>query len=385
MTRPALVILPLLLCLAGCVGIVAHPALHRIDTLPTFTLDDTAEGLQTAVQRSLDSLAREVPGSPFVRPATSPRERRDTLALFLEVLAGASHGEELRREIARQFELHAVTDPVRFTGYYQPLLEGSPMRTERFRYPLYRRPPELADGRRRSCVMALLPFAGPPRPYHSRREIDQDGILEGRGLELLYLDSAIDRFVLHIQGAGDIRLPDGRVRHVQYAGSNGRPYTSVGRVLRDTGRLQAGEMNLPRIKAYLRNHPGEAARIMNENERYIFFRESARGPEGVAGTPLTPYRSLATDPRVIPTGTVCYYDLSLPRFDSTGNPAGLVRRSGFAVSQDVGAAIRGPHRVDLYLGSGPEAERLAGHLHTEGRLYILMRKTPGAFGDWEGE
>jgi membrane-bound lytic murein transglycosylase A len=224
--------------------------------------------------------------------------------------------------------------------------------------------------------MGRLPFGGAPRAYYSREEIEQGGVLRGRGLELVYLDSAVERFVLHVQGAGDIRLPDGRVRHVQYDGSNERPYTSVGRILRDSGSLDPGEINLPRIKAYLHSHPGEAEQIMNENERYIFFRESDRGAEGVRDTLLTPYRSLATDPRVIPTGTVCYYEVPDPEFDVAGDPAGGGKRTGFAVSQDVGAAIRGPHRVDLYVGRGAQAERLAGHLKTRGRLYILMRKPP---------
>ncbi len=350
--------------------------------MPPLRPDDTSDSLQNALQHSLDSLSGETPASSCLRPGgmNSRQESRETLSLFLEVLAGASHREDLRTEIARRFDLYVVAEPVLFTAYYQPLLAGSPVPTERFRYPLYRRPPDLSHQRKRPCVLGWLALSGAPRPYFSREEIDQGGALGGRGLELLYLDSTIERFVLHIQGAGDIRMPDGRVRHVQYDGSNGRPYTSVGRVLRDAGRLGPHEINLPRIKTYLRSHPGEAARVMSENQRYIFFWESARGAEGAGGTLLTPYRSLATDPRVIPMGTVCYYDLPVPEFDAAGDPSGLGRRSGFAVSQDVGAAIRGPRRADLYVGRGPEAERLAGHLRTEGQLYILRRKPAGTIG-----
>jgi membrane-bound lytic murein transglycosylase A len=378
MTRFAFLVLPLFSCLAGCLQAVVHPSLHRIDALPPLTIDDASDSLQRAVQQSLDTLSRDgmAPSCLRGRGPLSRQESLETLSLFLEVLAGASDAETLRAEIERRFDLYAVTDPVLFTGYYQPFLEGSPVPTERFRYPLYRRPPELPVGRKSPCVMGRLPFGGAPRAYYSREEIEQGGVLRGRGLELVYLDSAVERFVLHVQGAGDIRLPDGRVRHVQYDGSNERPYTSVGRILRDSGSLDPGEINLPRIKAYLHSHPGEAEQIMNENERYIFFRESDRGAEGVRDTLLTPYRSLATDPRVIPTGTVCYYEVPDPEFDVAGDPAGGGKRTGFAVSQDVGAAIRGPHRVDLYVGRGAQAERLAGHLKTRGRLYILMRKPP---------
>ncbi len=378
MRRLACLIMPFFWYLTGCLPAAVHPAFHKVDALPPFTLTDASEGLRTALQHSLQVFTGETPTPPcpWRGAAFSRQQRWETLSLFLEVLAGASDAEALRTQIGRRFDLYAVTEPVLFTAYYQPFLEGSPVPTKRFRYPLYRRPPELRGRRQHSCLMGAVPVVGKAaRPYLSREEIDQGGALDGRGLELLYLDSAIERFVLHIQGAGDIRMPDGRVRHVQYDGSNERPYTSVGRILRDTGRLGPDEINLPRIKTYLRNHPEEAPRIMNENERYIFFRESAHGAEGAGGTRLTPYRSLATDPQVIPTGTVCFYDLPVPEFDAAGNAAGLGRRSGFAVSQDVGAAIRGPHRVDLFAGRGPEAGRLAGHLQSRGRLYLLVPKS----------
>ena len=42
------------------------------------------------------------------------------------------------------------------------------------------------------------------------------------------------------------------------------------------------------------------------------------------------------------------------------------------VAQDTGGAIRGPVRGDVFWGAGPEAEHLAGHMKSPGRLFILL-------------
>jgi hypothetical protein len=154
MTRFAFLVLPLFSCLAGCLQAVVHPSLHRIDALPPLTIDDASDSLQRAVQQSLDTLSRDgmAPSCLRGRGPLSRQESLETLSLFLEVLAGASDAETLRAEIERRFDLYAVTDPVLFTGYYQPFLEGSPVPTERFRYPLYR-----AASLRRSAPGLLQP------------------------------------------------------------------------------------------------------------------------------------------------------------------------------------------------------------------------------------
>ena len=101
--------------------------------------------------------------------------------------------------------------PALFTGYFEPELEGSPTRSGRFQYPIYRRPPELRDG----------------TVFHSRAAID-NGALAGRGLEIAWLDDPVDVYFLQIQGSGRIRMTDGTVVRLGYAGANGHAYRSIG-------------------------------------------------------------------------------------------------------------------------------------------------------------
>ena len=68
---------------------------------------------------------------------------------------------------------------------------------------------------------------------------DRTGALKNRNLELFWLDSATDAFFLHIQGSGRIRLRDGTVVRVGYAGTNGHRYTAIGRELIARGLYQA--------------------------------------------------------------------------------------------------------------------------------------------------
>jgi membrane-bound lytic murein transglycosylase len=45
------------------------------------------------------------------------------------------------------------------------------------------------------------------------------------------------------------------------------------------------------------------------------------------------------------------------------------------IAHDVGSAIRGPERGDIYFGSGEKAGRLAGITKHPGRFFVLL---PGA-------
>ena len=49
----------------------------------------------------------------------------------------------------------------------------------------------------------------------------------------------------------------------------------------------------------------------------------------------------------------------------------------FVLSQDEGGAIKGPARVDYFVGSGEEAETYAVGLWEKGRLFFLVKKRGG--------
>ncbi len=261
------------------------------------------------------------------------------------------------------------------TGYYEPLLHGSRVKTKRFRYPLYGPPddlvvvdlgglyPELQGKHYRGRLGGNRVV-----PYYSRAEIS-NGKHPPDNAILAWVDDPVALFFLEIQGSGRIQLPDGKMLHVGYADQNGHPYVAIGRTLVDSGAIKLEEATMPAIHAWLKANPDKAQAVLNSNPSYVFFtvREpDASGPVGALNVPLLPERSIAVDPGFIPLGSPVWFDTSLP-----GNgEARPYRRLVFA--QDTGGAIRGPVRADLFFGFGENAERLAGTMRQHGKIYVLQ-------------
>ena len=266
------------------------------------------------------------------------------------------------------------------TGYYEPLLEGSRVPTERFKTPLYKRPPDLINlvhEAERGAVGMSLTHARRTNagvvPFATRAEIDK-GALKGRGLELLWLADPVDVFFLQIQGSGRIRLPDGTFIRVHYDGKNGHPYSSIGRYLIDRGILAADRLSMQALGRWLRADPERARPVMWHNESYVFFRElvgpEAEGPLGVLEIPLTAGRSLAVDTAHHAIGLPVY--VTSPTLTHARTPKGFNR---LMIAQDVGSAIRGPERGDIYFGSGDRAGGIAGITKHPGNFFVLMPKS----------
>jgi membrane-bound lytic murein transglycosylase A len=259
------------------------------------------------------------------------------------------------------------------TGYYEPLLEGSLGRTERFRYPIYQRPPNLLTIDLGEVYPELKgrPVRGRLQgervvPYFSRAEIDEaNSPLAGH--EIAWVDDLVSLFFLHVQGSGRIRLPDGEILAVGYADQNGHPYVSIGRRLREITGLEPEAINLDSIRQWLEQHPQAVEGLLHSNPSYIFFtvRDSTLpGPLGSLRVALTAERSVAVDRKYIALGLPLWLDTTLP---DKGPP---YRRLVFA--QDTGGAIKGPLRVDVFFGQGLAAEKLAGRMRERGRLYVLL-------------
>ena len=265
-----------------------------------------------------------------------------------------------------------------FTGYYEPLLEGSRKKTERYNIPLYSRPPDLVSvdlgafredlkGRR----IAGRVEDGALVPYADRQEIEQ-GALAGRGLELVWVDDPIDAFFLQIQGSGRVRLAEGGEMRVGYAGENGHPYFAIGRELVNRGALRKDEVSMQSIRRWLEEHPAEAPGVLATNASYIFFREiEGEGPLGAEGVALTPERSLAVDRKHWPLGVPLWLDTAAPAAQE-GVPDRPLRR--LVIAQDTGGAIRGPIRGDVFWGAGDEAAEIAGRMKHPGKLWVLLPK-----------
>jgi len=351
---------------------------------PTLIGDDLdAESLRAAIRHSLAYL-QKLPPDRVV--GEQPRRFtaaavRSSLIAFEQLLNQWSCSECLAREIASRFELIPANSDSElakflFTGYYQPVIEGSLVATEVYRYPIYGKPPDLVtaapDKNGESAIGRMEQES--LVPYYSRREISELGALQGRGLEIVWLRDAIDVFFLHIQGSGIIRLPDGGQLSVGYAAQNGRPYRSIGRLLIDNGKVAKEEMSMQRLRQYLTDNPQERDEIFSDNESYIFFRVIDGGPLGSLEVPVTAGRSIATDSRLFPKGALALIETEIPVIDDAGRLAGWRPMRRFMLNQDTGGAIRGFQRGDIYFGTGDEAGGLAGYMNRQGRMFFVLLK-----------
>ncbi|MEI7997876.1 MAG: MltA domain-containing protein, partial [Methylococcaceae bacterium] len=294
------------------------------------------------------------------------KQMKDSLIAFRKIIKNDASVEDKKNQIRQEFDIYRAPGDdehggVLFTGYYEPLLEGSLTPTEKYKYPLYRSPPDLvmkSISKNETRISRMR--NGESVPYYTRREIDIDGVLKGRGLELLWVDDPIALFSLHIQGSGKIKLEDGRLFTVSYAQNNGRPFRVI---------------NNRTVKNFLKSkQEQELFEILSYNERYIFFRFVDKEPVGSLGQPVTQDRSIATDPDYFPQGALAFIRLRKPVFDAEGNIKERVAFSRFVLCQDKGSAIKGPCRVDLFCGFGEKAEATAASLKEKGELFFLVKK-----------
>jgi membrane-bound lytic murein transglycosylase A len=356
--------------------------------IPEFSDDLDPESLRRAVGQSLKYLDRLPPERAFQYGPrkVSPQEVRETLLSLLRILDETPSPSLLSQRLRREFLWFQAAGrdlfrAVLFTGYYLPLLEGRRRADETFRFPLYSMPSDLVEadlGRFRESLRGQR-IAGRTEgrklvPYHTRAEIDGDRKLEGKGLEIAWLRDPIDRFFLHIQGSGLVTLGDGERLNVNFAGANGHPYRSIGRILMEEGAISREEMSMQAIRAYLLAHPERMDELFHANPSYVFFRVLKDGPLGNLEVPITPGRTIATDTRLFPRGGLAFVSSQRPVTDSQGTIQRWERFSRLVLNQDTGGAIQGAGRVDLYCGAGLEAEVMAGHLQHEGKLFFLIRK-----------
>lgn len=240
--------------------------------------------------------------------------------------------------------------PALFTGYFEPELNGSLRPSARYRYPLYREPPE---SKRQSIWL-------------TRREIETGPVMKGRGLEIAWVDDPVELFFLQIQGSGRVRLPDGNMIRVGYGGSNGHTYRSVGAELVRRGVYNLHQVSAQVIQNWVRRNPVDGQELLYHNPSYVFFRRldsipAHKGPRGAMNRSITAKRSIAVDPSFVPLGAPVW-------IEKEGNAP--IRR--LMIAQDTGSAIKGAQRADIFFGTGDQAGRAAGRLRDPGRMLVLM-------------
>lgn len=268
------------------------------------------------------------------------------------------------------------------TGYYEPLVHGARQPGDGYETPVYKRPADLVNvvaeserGAKSAQFTHMRKTAAGLVPYLTRAEIEQGG-LKGQNLELLYFRDPVDVFFMQIQGSARIELPDGQKIRITYDGKNGYPYTSVGRALIDDGSFTPEKMSLKSLSTWLKADRERGAKVMWQNQSYVFFRElagaEAEGAMGVLHIPLQSGRSLAVD--------TAFHHIGMPIYVTSpslthASKSGAANAEGFArlmVAHDVGSAIKGAERGDIFFGSGDKAGRIAGVTKHPGKFFVLL-------------
>ena len=264
------------------------------------------------------------------------------------------------------------------TGYYEPIVDGSRFPNPEFSAPLYRRPPDLVIEGRKPGTGSFPNRAKVGRyngkkelePYHDRLAIE-DGALDGKHLEIVWLKDHWEAITIQIQGSARVRLEDGTMLRLNYDAHNGHSYTAVGRILIERNLVAREEMSMDRIRQWMVANPDQAKDARGTNKSFVFFRitglNNEAEPNGAQGVPLTPTRSIAVD-RIHVYGTPFFIDAELP----IEGPRARDRFRRLMVAQDTGSAIIGPARADLYFGAGVDAGRIAGRIRQQGRFVMLL-------------
>lgn len=330
---------------------------------------DRAALLQ-AIDHSLDYLATAASIDAYedypLAGITHARVQR-SLVRFRQLVATSHSAQQLQALVSQEFEFYRSVGSdgsghVDFTGYFEPTYSASAVPTSEYRYPLYGRPADLDTWQ---------------LPHPTRSELEgTDGLQGGEGplagLELVWLRSRLEAFLVQVQGSARLQLTDGSVMSVGYAGRTEYPYASIGRALVDDGIVAEADLTLPVLMDYFEQHPAELDNYLPRNDRFVFFKATGGSPPiGNLNVPVTAGRSIATDKTLMPPGALALISLEMPVPTTVDSwESGVVNR--FVLDQDTGGAIRGPGRVDIFIGTGDRAGQQAGLINTSGQLYYLL-------------
>ena len=379
-----LLVIAATLALSACVRMVPDTKPVGPTPLPPGTVSSAAFG-KIARGAKIESLgiAAEDAGTALVSflescPAILKREDASGLTFaedWRPACAAAATWplSDARRFFTSYFETARIGDGAAFaTGYFEPEIRGSRTRAPGYNVPVYAPPPELTRAwpadmpeseREGRPPLGRYDASGKFVPYYERTEIEL-GALANRGLEIAWAADPVEFFFLQIQGSGLLRLPDGSVMRIGYAGQNGREYVGVGKVMRERGMIGAGTTyatSMQGIMEYFRDHPAEGRDIMRLNKSWVFFRElDTDGPLGSLGVPVRREASVAVDPAFVPYGAPVFLDLDRDVAD------------GLWIAQDTGGAIKGANRFDTFWGNGGNAREVAGTMSARGSALVLL-------------
>ena len=371
----------LLLFVAGCALIAGNLVEINTGRFPFFIDDSSQSSLIKAIDQHIGYLRKKSSDDTltFGTLRVSPEVLIESLTYFSNLVETESNPLELNRLIRENFRIFKASGrnnkgDMLVTGYYEPTFEGSLTKTYPYIYPLHKVPQTLVVKRiKGSKKTGRLDEAGNLVPFWSRKEIVSQNILKQE--ELVYLKDRMDAYLLQVQGSGRIRLPNGSLKSLHFAGSNGLEYESLGKLFVDKDLMTTKQVNIEAMRTYFYKHPEDMDEMLFHNPRYIFFQwGDDHGPRGSLGEILTADRSVAIDHSILPTGAIGYLVSRRPVLNDNGTINHWRVFSRFVLPQDSGSAIKGPGRVDLFLGNGHYAETAAGNMKETGELYFLLKK-----------
>jgi len=370
--------------------VTSEPELVKITSAnyPEFIDDMVYDGLEHGILQSISYL-NNVPATTefrFEKDVFDTAHMIRSMEYFLNFIKTKPSRKELNKFIRSNYLVYKSVGrenpgQVLFTGYYEPFLEGSLEKSAEYRFPIYARPNDLMTinlslfSQRFNGETIVARYDNQAVvPYYERKNIEYEGILEGKADHIAWLKDQVDLFFLQIQGSGKIFLDNGNIINVHYHTSNGHPYRSIGKLLIDKEKIPRSEMSMQKIRSYLREHPEDVEDVLNYNPSYVFFKIEEDGPLGCLNVKLAPGRSIALDRRIFPPSGLAYIETQKPVIDGAGEIHEWIDFSRFVLNHDTGGAIRGPGRADLFWGNGIYAEIAAGHMQHTGKLYFLILK-----------
>ncbi len=294
---------------------------------------------------------------------------QNSLRRFRQLVVSAKSPAQLQAAVRKEFAFYKSVGndgkgTVKFTAYYEPVYTASRVPTAEYKYPLYRVPANLDQW---------------AKPHPKRIDLEgTDGLLGDRsplrGSEMFWFRDRFDAYMIHIQGSAQLKLADGSATSVGFAGATDYPWTSIGRALIKDGKLDPLNATMPAMIAHFKQSPQDLDIYLPIWERFVFFKETnGEAASGSIGVPVTAERSIATDKSLMPPGALALIYNAFPYPTENG---GLVRRSvsRFVLDQDTGSAIKGPGRVDYFMGTGKLAGDRAGITGGNGQLIYLLLK-----------
>ncbi len=332
-------------------------------TLPSlYTKKEQSETLQLTIQSADSSLLASLknqyrylflkdPAQPYSLGSLKPMNEklRNTVLALIQQIEGKGDNTGSTLSLY-QIKGEDGRGNVHFTAYFTPVLDASPVATEIYKYPIYKKP---SDSNQKLPV---------------RSEIDGHGALKNKGLEVAWTSSLLENYFLQVQGSGYASFPDGTVQFLAFNGQNGWPYTSVGKYMIAQGHISESDISLESIRSWFTQNPDSLEAILYKNQSYTFLAPVKEDPKGAYGFSLTPEHSIAVDTQYIPLGAVLL--ARLPVLDENGK---LLRHDyTILTAQDKGGAIKGPGHVDVYMGVGDEALKKASSMHHYGHLWLIL-------------